>query len=320
MSRPVLVADIGGTNARFAMAIVDEEGAMRLDHRETFQVDHYEHVADAAHAYLESWGGEKPQRAAFAVAAPIQDGVINFTSSAWQFTIDEMRGALELERFRAINDFEAQALGVRRLGPDAFMTLKEGEGEADKPCVVFGPGTGLGLAILAPANGADHVIATEGGHVGFAPGTDKEIEVLKFIRREHAFVSFERLLSGRGLVNIHRALCVIAGATRVSLTPSEITEAALEKRLPIATEAVDMFCALLGAYAGDAVLMTGAQGGAYIAGGIAPRIVEILKRSDFVARFSERGPMSHYMTPIPVRVLISDEAAFYGAATAAVAP
>ena len=319
MSRLVLVADIGGTNARFAMARVDADGATQLDHRQTFQVEHYEHVADAAHAYLESWGGDAPEKAAFAVAAPIHDGVINFTSSAWKFSVDEMRKALAVERFRAINDFEAQALGVRRLGPQAFLTLKEGVGEPDKPCVVFGPGTGLGLAILTPAGARDHVIATEGGHVGFAPGTDKEIEVLKFIRREHAFVSFERLLSGRGLVNIHRALCVIAGATRVSLTPSEITEAALTKNLPIATEAVDMFCALLGAYAGDAVLMTGAQGGAYIAGGIAPRIIEILQRSDFVDRFCERGPMSDYMTPIPVRVLISDEAAFFGAATAAVA-
>lgn len=319
MSRRVLVADIGGTNARFAMAHVDRHGGVALDHRETFQVDHYEHVTDAAHAYLESWSGPKPTHAAFAVAAPIHDGVIDFTSSAWQFTVDGMRTALGLEHFKAINDFEAQALGVRSLAETAFVTLKEGEGDAGKPCVVFGPGTGLGLAILTPTDGPDHVIATEGGHATFSPGTDAEIEVLKFIRREHAHVSFERLLSGRGLVNIHRALCVIAGETRVSLTPSEITDAAIARRLPIATQALDMFCSILGTYAGNAVLMTGAQGGAYIAGGIAPRIIDVLKTSDFVDRFCDRGPMTSYMDPVPVRVLISDEAAFVGAATAAIA-
>ena len=320
---PVLVADIGGTNARFALAVVDDAGATTFTHRQTFRAEHYEHIADAAHAYIESWDGPRPARGAFAVAGPTNAHEIRFTNSPWAFRRDELARALALSDFRVINDFEAQARGVRRMPPESCVALKAGVPKAGAPTAVLGPGTGLGLSLLVPVSSADptieRAIATEGGHAAFAPQTEKEIGVLAFIKREHQYVSYERLLSGRGLVNIHRALCALAGTTRVTLTPSEITEAAISERLPIAVEAVSTFCDILGAFAGDAVLMAGARGGVYIAGGIAPKILPILKDSGFESRFRGRGPMSAYMDNIPVHVLVSDEAAFYGAASAVAA-
>ncbi len=313
---PLLVADIGGTNARFALAAPGEDGALTLLNRQTFRAEDYEDIVDAAHAYLESWDGAAPAQGAFAVAGPTDVDEVRFTNSPWSFRRDALAAALSLNEFRVLNDFEAQARGVDRMDAAAVVVLKPGDGAANAPVAVFGPGTGLGLSLIAPSPTGPLALSTEGGHAAFSPQTDKEIEVLKFIREEHDYVSFERILSGRGLVNIHRALCVIAGATRVTLTPSEITEAALNKTLPVAAEAVDMFCAILGVYAGNVVLLTGARGGAVIAGGIAPKILPVLQKSAFVARFCERGPMSSYLDSVPVRALISDEAAFFGAASA----
>ena len=312
--RPVLVADIGGTNARFAMA-KPSGGGYSIEHRETFRAEDFEHVSDAAHAFLESWTGDKPNKACFAVAAAISGDEIDFTNSPWRFRLTEIVGQLGVDEFRAINDFEAQARGVTYMSPDDLELIKPGEPDATAPSVVFGPGTGLGCGLSIPYPGGRRIVSTEGGHPAFAPGTEKEIEVLRFVQREYGYVSYERILSGRGLVNIHRALCVVAGLPRVTLTPMEITKAALDGALPIAKEAVDMFCAVLGSYAGGAVLITGARGGAYIAGGIVPKILPILKESDFVERFSNRGPMSHYMEDVPIYVLTTDEAAFMGAAS-----
>ncbi len=311
---PVLVADIGGTNARFALVAKDGD-ELRLKHRQTFRAEHYENIADAVHAYLEAWEGPTPTDASFAVAGPTGADDIKFTNSPWAFHRQDLQTALGVEALHVINDFEAQALGVSQVRGDDLVTIKPGAGKPMAPRVVFGPGTGLGLSLLVRDGGKEKAISTEGGHAAFAPQTENEIEVLRFIQKEHPYVSYERLLSGRGLVNIHRALCAVAGVTRVTLTPSEITEAALSNSLPVAVEAVDLFCAVLGTFAGDAVLLNGALGGAYIAGGIAPKILPRLQDSAFVDRFNARGPMSHYLADVPIYLLDTDEAAFWGAAS-----
>ncbi|MEE2693136.1 MAG: glucokinase [Pseudomonadota bacterium] len=313
-SAPLLVADIGGTNARFAIA--EREGKRaKILHREVMRAEDFEHLADAAKAFLESWSGAAPKQGVFAVAGPVDVEEVVFTNSPWRFRPDDLAkqigcgGAL-----RIINDFAAMSRGAVA-APDAELSLvEEGEGLPGAPIAVLGPGTGLGLGIVIETRGHVSVIATEGGHVAFAPQDEKEIEVLRFIQREHAFVSYERVLSGRGLVNLHRALCVINGATRVSLRPDEITSAAMERTLPIAREATEMFCAILGTYAGDAAVMTGARGGIILAGGILPKIEPILRESRFNARFVERDPMRAYLEAIPVRLLNSDTAALVGAA------
>ncbi|MEQ8177924.1 MAG: glucokinase [Amphiplicatus sp.] len=312
-SAPLLVADIGGTNARFAIAEREGAGA-RILHREVMRAEDFEHLADAATAFLESWSGPAPTQGVFAVAGPVDVDEVVFTNSPWRFRPPALAKHIGCDALRIINDFAAMSRGAVAAAPDELSLIEEGEGLPGAPIAVLGPGTGLGLGLVVEVKGNITVIATEGGHVAFAPQDEKEIEVLRFIQREHAFVSYERVLSGRGLVNIHRALCVINGATRVTLRPDEITSAAMARSLPVAREATEMFCAILGTYAGDAAVMTGARGGIILAGGILPKIEPILRESSFNARFVERDPMRAYLEAIPVKLLNSDTAALVGAA------
>lgn len=312
MTERVLVADIGGTNARFALAAIDD-AVVSIGAMHAFRAEDYETIRDAADAFLEAVQ-EKPDSACFAVAGPITDEVVEFTNSPWVLDIAKVKKQLKLGRLLAINDFEALASSVRHLGASDLSPIKPGVADPSAPLLVIGPGTGLGQSIIVPMGARDRVIATEGGHVAFAPHDEEEIEVLRFIAREHKRVSIERLLSGRGLVNIHRALCAVAGTPRVSLQADEITRAAQTGEFPIALKAVDMFCAILGSAAGDAVLATGARGGVILGGGILPKIREVFMRSRFVPRFLEKGRMRDYVEPVPVDLIIRDGAALIGAA------
>ncbi len=312
MNDPVLVADIGGTNARFALAMV-MQGSVSVGEMHAFRAEDFESIRDAADAFLEAVQA-RPKLACFAVAGPITDGVVEFTNSPWVLDIEKTKRQMKLDRLLAINDFEALATSVRRLAPADFLDVKPGEGDEDAPILVMGPGTGLGQALIVPAPAGDRIIPTEGGHIAFAPYDEEEIAVLRFIQREHKRVSIERLLSGRGLVNIHRALCAIAGAPRVSLHADEISRAALTKEFPIAVKAVAMFCAILGAAAGDGVLSAGARGGVVLGGGILPKMREAFLNSAFIDRFLDKGRMRDYVSAVPIKLLTRDGAALVGAA------
>lgn len=312
MNEPVLVADIGGTNARFALATFANSG-VSVGEMHAFRAEDYESIRDAADAFLEAAQAE-PKLACFAVAGPITDAVVEFTNSPWVLDIEKTKRQMKLERLLAINDFEALATSVRQLNPGDFLEVKPGAGDPLAPVLVMGPGTGLGQALIVPAGAGDRIIPTEGGHVAFAPHNEDEIEVLRFVQREHKRVSIERLLSGRGLVNIHRALCSIAGTPRASLQADEITRAALTKEYPIAVKAVEMFCAILGAAAGDAVLSSGARGGVVLGGGIIPKIRDAFLNSAFVERFLDKGRMREYVSAVPINLIIRDGAALVGAA------
>jgi glucokinase len=312
MSEVALVADIGGTNARFALADL----AMRsIRKAENFRAEDFETIADAAHAYLESIG-ERPESGCFAVAGPVGGEEITFTNSHWKFRPAEIRSALKLKRFLPVNDFYALASSVHYLPDDYFAPVKSGAGDPLAPTLVIGPGTGLGQALIVPFGDKRRVVSTEGGHVSFAPRTEEEIAVMRFIAREHPRVSVERLLSGRGLVNIHRALCAVSDTQRISLRADEITAAAIEGKYPIATKAVDMFCAVLGRVAGDAVLATGARGGVVLGGGILPKISDLFLRSAFTERFLDKGRMRDYVNVAPIRMIVKEGAALIGAAAA----
>lgn len=312
MNEPVLVADIGGTNARFALATLAQSDVI-VGEMHAFRAEDYESIRDAADAFLEAVQAA-PKLACFAVAGPITDAVVEFTNSPWVLDIEKTKRQMKLDRLLAINDFEALATSVRQLKAADLLDVKAGEGDPHAPILVMGPGTGLGQALIVPAGAGDRVIPTEGGHVAFAPYNDEEIEVLRFVQREHKRVSIERLLSGRGLVNIHRALCALAGTPRVSLQADEITHAALTKEFPIAVKAVDMFCAILGSAAGDAVLSSGARGGVVLGGGIIPKIRDAFLQSAFVDRFLDKGRMREYVAGVPVKLITRDGAALVGAA------
>ena len=311
MAEPFLVADIGGTNARFALASIQDK-TISLHEVQNFRAEDFEAPRDAADAYIKTVG--KPRLACFAVAGPVTNPVIAFTNSHWALDIAAMQEALSLERLQIVNDFEALASGVPFLKRDDLLSVKPGAGDPNAPVLVLGPGTGLGQAMIVPGDNGGRVVSTEGGHVSFAPRTEEEIAVMQFLAQEHSRVSVERLLSGPGLVNIHRALSALEGEQPAPFSAAEITLAAMKKSHPIAVKTADMFCDVMGRVAGDAVLACGARGGVVLGGGILPRIQDIFLRSAFVERFLEKGRMRAYVEPVPVDLIIRDGAALLGAA------
>lgn len=315
---PVLAADIGGTNARFAVIDAGVGGAApTVKHQARLRARDYVSVAAAAHAFLESYPGPAPTAGGFAVAGPVGAEEISFTNSPWRFTTAELAADVGLDRLTVVNDWAAVARGVQVTRGEADrVTIIDGAGDPGAPVVALGPGTGLGLGVAAP----NSVLATEGGHVAFAPMDDLEDAILQFLRAEYGFVSFETLLSGPGLVNIHRALCHVEGVTREFLGSEEITQAAIARDpdLPIAARTVEVFCTVLGTYASDAVVITGARGGVALGGGILPSIADLLTASPFKERFRQKGPMSEYLEDVPVTLILdTDRVALIGAATLA---
>ncbi|MEE2526827.1 glucokinase [Hyphobacterium sp. HN65] len=313
MSSTYLVADIGGTNARFAIAEGAAESGFTLKHVQRLRAEDFENLRDAANAFLESIDDERPDSGCIAVAGPVGGSVVRLTNSRWRFEPKELAEELRLKKLVAINDFAAQARGAPLCPADGVISVCPGTPQLDTPIAVLGPGTGLGLGLLMPGRDHVHVVATEGGHAGFAPRTDIEVEVGRFIADEYGFVSWERLLSGRGLVNIHRALCHIEGVRWPGHRPENITEEALANRDSLCGRVVDLFLAALGAYAGDISVITGARGGTFLAGGILPTIAGMLPDSAFNARRSRRGPMTQYVESIPVDLITTDAAALLGA-------
>ncbi|BDW98519.1 glucokinase [Maricaulis maris] len=312
-----LVADIGGTNARFAIARGSVACGFDLDQVRRLKNEDFEHLRDAAMAYLQSCEGACPTRACFAVASPIRAGRVQLTNATWSFRPDELGGELGMETLIAVNDFEAQARGAPLTPAADIAEIAAGRPIKNTPIAVLGPGTGLGLGLLIPDGDTLKVVATEGGHAGFAPRTDLEIEVGRILAREYGFVSWERILSGRGLVNIHRALCQIEGKAWTGDRPEEITRDALAEPGSMGARVVDFFYAALGGYAGDVAVLAGARAGIYLGGGILPRIQTLLETSPFRSRFLGRGPMSGYVSDIPIHLIQSDGAALRGAAALA---
>lgn len=312
MADEILVADIGGTNARFAMATISK-GSIALKNAQVFQAEDFSTLRDAVDAYLNA-NSAKPKRGCFAAAGPIINDSVDFTNSPWTLRKADIAGPLGLDQFCIVNDFYALAAGVAHLPADAFVDVKPGAPIKAAPQLVVGPGTGFGQALIVPTSLGTEIVSTEGGHVSFAPFNDEEAEVKKYIEHEHSRVSVERLLSGGGLVNIYRALCAIEGASLPPRRASEITEAARSGNDPIASMTVNLFCSVLGDVVGDAVLATGARGGVTLGGGILPKIKDIFLSSNFVSRFLNKGRMSPYVEATPVRIIVTDGAALYGAA------
>lgn len=321
---PWLVADIGGTNARFALARCDREGQLNseiadrarsisIDQLQCFPAEDFETIGDAAYAYLKMVDCA-PKVACFAVAGPIEGNDVTLTNSHWRIERDHLRSALCLDHFEIINDFYALAAGIDHLGDDAMLSVRAGIRDPAAPRLIIGPGTGLGQALIVPSRSGPVIVPTEGGHISFAPQTEKESAVFQFIAREHPRVSVERLLSGPGLENIYRALTALADAPQRSLQADDITVAAIAGTDPIAVEAVSMLCEILGWFTGNGVLATGAKGGVVLGGGILPKIRDLFLASAFEAHFLDKGRMRRFVEDVPVQLLTAEGAALYGAA------
>lgn len=314
--RLALVGDIGGTNARFAL--VDLATPTSLVAPEDVRCRDYPNAIDAIEAYLARRGLAAPPAAALvAVAGPVENGAIRFTNMDWTLAERELE-AWGVGRARLVNDYVAlalaaprlQAADTRALGPDI-------EGDADGSIGVVGPGTGFGAAALArDGAGGETAIATEGGHVSFAPADEVEIGVLRWLAARFGRVSIERILSGPGLCQLHAALEALHGRTSTMQDPAEVTRGAQAGDRACA-ETVERFCAILGSVAGDFALAYGARGGVFIAGGIPPLILDLLQASRFRERFEDKGRFRPYLQAIPTRVIVRPHAALLGAAVAA---
>lgn len=315
---PQLVGDVGGTNARFALArMVD--GQVVLDHHESFPAHEHPTFLGGVKAFLDGCA-VKPTGGVLAVAGPVTDGAIDLTNSPWQVSEAELQ-SLGLNPVRLINDFEALAWGAPIVPEDQLASLGgPAEGQHDAALAVLGPGTGFGVSALArDSHGREIALPSEGGHACFAPGDAVEDEILRILRRRYDRVSIERLICGPGLLNMHRALAEIDGRESHIEDPAQITREALEDMHSPCGATLARFCAILGAVAGDVALTMGARGGIYIAGGIAPRILPFLKASPFRERFERKGRFQPYMEAIPTKVILHEQAALLGAARVAFA-
>ena len=307
---PRLIADIGGTNARFALVGAGgEPWAVRV-----LRCKDYPDPVAAVEAYL---GGAavpaRPRRGAFAVASPITGDRVAMTNHPWTFSIEDAGRRMGLDAFTVINDFTAVALAIPRLGPGDRFRVGGGEPAPNTPIAVLGAGTGLGVSALVPAGETWLPLTTEGGHVTMAAATDRESAVLELMRRSLGHISAERVISGPGLVNLYRFLSELDGrAPDPSITPDAVTERALGESDPDAAEALEMFCAMLGTVAADLVLSLGARGGVYIAGGIVPKLGDAFADSGFRRRFEDKGRFSGYLAPVPAYVITHELPAFLG--------
>lgn len=313
MSGPAcVVGDIGGTNARFAVAHAAGGGAPVLEHIESFPAARHPTLLDAVTGYAARVGAGSAG-CVLAVAGPVENGFIDLTNSPWRVSETALVGA-GFARARLINDFEALAWAAPVIGIDDLVHVGGPDaGLAGGALAVIGPGTGFGVSALARSDRGDVALATEGGHAAFAPHDAVEAEVVAILARRFGPVSIERLVSGAGLVNLHRALAELDGREPATSDPAEITRRALAGEIPFRDD-LARFCAILGGAAGDIALTLGARGGVYIAGGIVPRMIDFLKASAFRERFEAKGRFQDYMQAIPTWVVVHSHAALLGAA------
>lgn len=312
----LLVGDVGGTNARFALARM-VAGRPVLEHQQSFPAEAHPTFLGGVKAFIDGCD-VKPSGGVIAVAGPVADGEIDLTNSPWRVSETQLQ-TLGLNPVRLINDFEALAWGAPVVPDDMLGSLGgPSEGEPNTAIAVLGPGTGFGVsALIRDSQGREMAMPSEGGHASFAPGDDVEDEILRILRRRYDRVSIERLICGPGLLNMHRALAEIDGRESHIDDPALITREALDNPNSPCGATLARFCAILGSVAGDIALTTGARGGVYIAGGIAPRILPFLKASPFRERFERKGRFQDYMAAIPTRVILHKQPALLGAARVA---
>ncbi|WP_298441830.1 glucokinase [uncultured Ferrimonas sp.] len=306
----ILVADIGGTNARFAIAVGD---AHSIELVQRFASADCRSLADAVAKYLATLPSHITLTGAcLAVAGPVTNGEASLTNLGWLATESQLSEQLGVP-VRLINDFVAYAYSVPLLPAAHTQTIKAGTGLAGAPLVVLGPGTGFGVASLQADGSGWRVNPCEGGHIGLAATSELQARLLGQLQLMLPYVNVESVLCGSGMINLYRAMAILEGQPARYDMPAQLTNAAANGD-PLAQRTVLEFCRWLGSVAGDLVLAHGARGGVWLGGGILPRIVDSLCASDFTACFGNKGLMVDYLTPVPVILALKSDTAVMGAA------
>lgn len=320
----VLAGDIGGTHARLALVDI-EAGRAVIHHRHDYSSPEYPGLAPIVQEYLVRVG-ERPDRACFGVPCPITEGTCELTNLHWVLEIGALRREIGIPSAFLLNDFAAQGLAIPLLGPDGLAELKPGVVEARGPIGLLGAGTGLGQGALVWAGDRYQVVPSEGGHVDYAPRTDREIRLLQWLRRRHHRVSWERVLSGPGIGQVYRFLAEEgeppeSPAVRAQLEAGDpaavVVGHALAGDDPLCVATMELFVSAYGAQAGNVALAYRATGGLYLAGGIAPRILPLLRGGQFLTAFLDKGRLSPMLARVPVQVIVHDAPGILGAARAA---
>lgn len=309
-----VVADIGGTNARFA-ALRSSDPHDLSDIR-VYPCADFEGLAEAFEQYLADTQTQT-DRLSVAMACPVERDVVKMTNNHWQFNKHELLSRLGLAELRVINDFTAQSLAVPLLDDSEQYVLHAGEVAELKPKLVIGPGTGLGVGGLVPTAQDWVPIVCEGGHVAATAASHEEAQVIEFLRDRFGHVSAERLISGQGIENLFQAFSHLAGVEQPEdWTAAIISRRALEERDEISVKTLNAFCAMLGTTVSNAAVTLGSLGGIYLCGGILPRMVEFLEGSEFLTRLHHKGRFEHYMKAMPVVLVTAPHAGLLGAAAA----
>ena len=308
-----LVADIGGTNARFAL--LDEQG--RPSALRVMACADYPSLADAIEVYLAQTGGPRPTAAVIAVATFTNQDRIKLTNHVWSFSVAQTRAQLGFELLRCINDFTALALALLHLPVSDLRQVGGTAAESDSAIGLLGPGTGLGVSGLLRTPQGWYPLQGEGGHISYGPLNEQEQMVWTYIQRQRGHVSAESLLSGQGLVNIYQALRDAQGKRAEDLQhAAQITERGLAGQCELCEQTLELFCRALGTVGGNLALTLGAKSGVFIGGGIVPRLGDFFDRSGFRRRFDERGRFTDYLRAIPVYIITAETPALIGAAQA----
>lgn len=310
-----LLADIGGTNARFALL-----GDAVLGPILGLAVADYDTAEAAIRAALARLNPQRtPDRAFLAGAGPLVGARLALTNGTWVLDAAALRCALGFDQVVLMNDFEALAWALPRLGAGDLVeigadTATKRAPLAGAPCALLGPGTGLGVAGVLTGPDGPLVLVTEGGHATLAAEDAREDEILERLRARFGHVSAERVLSGQGLLDLYGVVAELAGGPATYATPAALAEAAMSGASREARVALETFCAMLGGFAGNLALTLGAQGGVYLGGGILPRLADFLAGSAFRARFEAKGRFRDYLAPIPTRLIVHPAPAFLGLA------
>lgn len=320
----ILAGDVGGTKVHLALYDFTN-GKLTYTRDQKFPAKNYTGLEEIVKGFL---GADKATAACFGVPGPVRDGRLRLTNLPWTLDSRELSAHLGIEHVFLINDLEANGYGVAELSADQIYTLSEGDASQIGNRALVSAGTGLGEAMMI-WNGRSHVpYPSEGGHADFAPRTEDEIDLLRFLKQKYnGRISFERVVSGMGLTSIYEFLREVRGieepawlAEKIAAADDPntvITDLALKAKSELCEKALDMFVSVYGAEAGNIALKLLAVGGVYLGGGIAPRILEKLKDGAFMKAFTDKGRLSQLLINTPVRVILESRAALMGAAACA---
>lgn len=310
-----LVADIGGTNIRLAITKNN-----KITNISTYQCAKFPTLIDVIRQYItEQKLTDKTINACLAIACPVDSDLISLTNLPWEFSQKQLKEILGLKSLTLINDYTAIAMAIPLLNNEQKVKIGHGEAVKNNPIAVCGPGTGLGVANLVNIDNKWHCLGGEGGHTDFAPVDKLDVQIFQQLKQTKKRISYEQLISGSGIEQIYQALLVInnvadKNSVQEKISAKEISEKALAGSCIICEQTLSQFCKILGSFAGNLALTTGASGGVYIAGGIVPRLIDYIKNSEFRTRFETKGRMSLLNKQIPTYIITESQPGLMGAA------